>query len=213
MDLKASNQKKGIWVILSLIVFCFATYTCPKADDPQKSKSGKSIREKGEYQEYLIDSLKAADRLKGLAIRTIQLLGKPLGEGLYTKYDEYLIKNYRFDLSSLRIKDDLAVVKTFYDKYRARPESKFWSHWTIHTCIISIEDIDKYINERNWYMVGIKLGIFIYRVSTLIRLQDEFWLLTEEDLKIMRDELEKEVKRQEEERARLLGEKFREKKK
>jgi hypothetical protein len=216
---RAGNSFLSVAMTLFLI-YLTLLFSCQQGrEDSGQQKSEK----KSEYQEYMVDSLEVTDRFIVSAGKVVKLLGDPRGEGLLSEYDENIVKHYRWEIDRLmpEIKENLAVAKRFYDKYRNRPENKFCSHWTIHTTILSLEDIDKYdfydnpndpSNERKWWRIGTKLATFVYRVRQLIDVQDNnTWLSTREDLQKMKNELQKEAARLKEERARLLEEKFKKK--
>jgi len=211
-------------VLFSIPILAVPISSCQKAEETTK----KSLSKKSEYQEYIIDSLRAADRLEDLSKRVIQLLGEPRGVDKYSEnpiYDEYHIKIYQDRLGLLNFNGEIIDdLKRFLDKYKDKPESKFFSYWRTGDIVQKMGFVDKYqkkvegklYREGNlgteWYMLGVYLGEFVYDTFFLISHKEDFWLATPEDFKRMKEEAQKDLERAEKERARLLGEKLKGKK-
>ena len=62
------ERKKWPMVLVFLIVLYLISsiFSCQKAGDSEQFGTKESQRKKGEHQEYVIDSLRAADRLEDL---------------------------------------------------------------------------------------------------------------------------------------------------
>ena len=224
----ARNKWPMVLVFLIVLYLISSIFSCQKGGDSEQFGINKSQSKKGEHQEYVIDSLRAADRLEDLGKRVIELLGGPYGSDKFSKnpvYDEYHIKIYQDRLGALNFSGDIVnELQRFLDKYKGKPQSEFYSYWTIADIVQKMRFIDKYKTkvERESYserstgaekhMLGVYLGEFIYDVSSLINHKEDFWLATLEDLSKMKEEAKKKLELAEKERARLLEEKLRGKK-
>ncbi len=197
------NKWPMVLVFLIVLYLLSSIFSYQKGGDSEQFGINKSQRKKGEQQEYVIDSLRAADRLEDLGKRVIELLGGPYGSDKFTQtpvYDEYHIKIYQDRLGALNfsgeIMDDL---QRFLDKYKGKPQSEFHSYWTIKDIVQKMRFVDEYKTkaERESYserstgaekhMLGVYLGEFIYDVSSLINHKEDFWLATLEDLSKMKE--------------------------
>ena len=223
-------RKKWPMVLVFLIVLYLISsiFSCQKAGDSEQFGSKKSQGKKGEHQEYVIDSLRATDRLEDLGKRVKDFLGEPHGVDKFSNkpvYDEYHIKIYQDRLGALNFSGEIIdELQRFLDKYKGKPQSEFYSYWTIADIVQKMRFVDKYktkveresYSERSIgterYMLGVYLGEFIYDVSSLINHKEDFWLATLEDLSKMKEEAKKKLELAEKERARLLEEKLRGKK-
>ena len=224
----ARNKWPMVLVFLIVLYLISSIFSCQKGGDSEQFGINKSQRKKGEHQEYVIDSLRAADRLEDLGKRVIELLGGPYGSDKFSKnpvYDEYHIKIYQDRLGALNFSGEIMNdLQSFLDKYKGKPQSEFYSYWTIKDIVQKMRFVDEYKTkvERESYserstgaekhMLGVYLGEFIYDVSSLINHKEDFWLATLEDLSKMKEEAKKKLELAEKERARLLEEKLRGKK-
>jgi hypothetical protein len=215
-------------VFLIVLYLISSIFSCQKAGDSEQFGTKESQRKKGEHQEYVIDSLRAADRLEDLGKRVMDLLGEPHGVDKFSRnpvYDEYHIKIYQDRLGALNFSGDIMDdLQRFLDKYKGKPQSEFYSYWTIKDIVQKMRFVDEYktkveresYSERSTgterYMLGVYLGEFTYDVSSLINHKEDFWLATLEDLGKMKEEAKKKLELAEKERARLLEEKLRGKK-
>jgi hypothetical protein len=218
---RAANNSHPVATIF--FVICSALiFSCQQTrEDAGQAKAHKASEKKSEYHEYMVDSLEVSDQFINLANKVIRLLGRPRGEGLLSEYDWHVVKYHKSEIEMLilEVNEVLAAARKFDEKYSKRPESKFCSKWTISSVISSLNDIDKrkdyeYKDEgfRRWSYIGDRLGTFVYNVEQLVGvLEDNTWLFTREDLEKRKKELEKEVVRLKEERARQLEEKFKKK--
>ena len=106
----------------------------------------------------------------------------------------------------------------FLVKYKGKPQSEFYSYWTIADIVQKMRFVDEYktkveresYSERSIgterYMLGVYLGEFIYDASSLINHKEDFGLATLEDLSKMKEETKKKLELAKKERARLLEE-------
>ena len=96
--LRARNKWPLVLVFLIVLYLISSIFSCQKAGDSEQFGSKKSQRKKGEHQEYVIDSLRAADQLEDLGKKVMDLIGEPRAVDKFSKkpsYDEYHIKIYQ----------------------------------------------------------------------------------------------------------------------
>ena len=209
-------------IFFLILIYLMLIFSCQKAGNSEQFEPKDSHGKKGEYQEYIIDSLRAADRLEDLAKRVIELLGEPRGVDKFSKnpvYDEYHIKIYQDRLGLLNFSGEIIdELQMFLAKYKGKPQSKFYSYWTTADIVHKMGFVDKHQKrverknyreksiETGWYMLGVYLGEFVYDTFSLISHKDDFWLATSEDFKRMEEETKKKLELAKKERARLLEE-------
>lgn len=224
---------RKIWPkVLSLLILLYLISSIFSCQKPGDSESNKTKKIKGENQEYLIDSLRAADRLEDLGNQVIHLLDKPYGVDTTTGepvYEEYHIEIYKDRIGLLNFKGNIDELQILTDKYKDKPQRHFYSYVEIESIVRIMKSVDEYkskVVKQNPYneghdkfkdrmdrrRLGYYLARFIYKTSSLINHKEDYWLTTLKDVIINLQGAQKETEMKKElmekERARLLEEKL-----
>jgi len=117
-----------------------------------------------------------------------------------------ILKSIKDGLGALNFSGEIIdELQRFLHKYKGKPQSEFYSYWTIADIVQKMRFVDEYktkveresYSERSIgterYMLGVYLGEFIYDTSSLINHKEDFWLATLEDFSKMKEEAKKKL--------------------